>query len=97
MRSPLLRSHVTRQHRPALLAILRHRRHRSPAPQPALAATTPDPVIKQARELYGPNIAQGGLPAIRAIKRDRHVGTPRAAAIRDAITPATAPAGQEAA
>jgi hypothetical protein len=88
---------------PALVAcgcfdlLLRHRRHRTPTAQHAPAATTPDPVIDQARELYGPALAHGRIPAIRAIKRDLHVGTPRATAIRDAITPATAPSGQQAA
>ena len=90
---------------PALIAcgcfdlLLRHRRHRAPAPQtaPAAPAPAPDPVIDRARELYAPALAQGRIPAIRAIKRDLHVGTPRATVIRDAITPAPACPGQEAA
>jgi Protein of unknown function (DUF2637) len=90
---------------PALVAcgcfdlLLRHRRHRSPATQPApvAAAAVPDPAIDRARELYGSDLAQGRIPAIRAIKRDLHVGTPRATAIRDAITPAPAHCAQEAA
>ena len=88
---------------PALVAcgcfdlLLRHRRHRSPTARPAPAAITPDPVIDQARELYGPALAHGRVPAIRAIKRDLHVGTPRATAIRDAITPTATSSGQEAA
>lgn len=89
---------------PALVAcgcfdlLLRHRRHISPTTR-AQAATTaaPDPVMDRARELYAPALAQGRIPAIRAIKRDLHVGTPRATAIRDAITPPPAPAAQEAA
>lgn len=91
---------------PALVAIgcfdllLRHRRHRTPAPAPAAVTTLsgqPDPAIARARELYGPALANGQVPAIRAIKRDLHVGTPRATAIRDALTPAPPLTTQEAA
>ncbi len=90
---------------PALVAcgcfdlLLRHRRHRSPTTRPAQAGTTiaADPAIDHARELYGPALAQGRIPAIRAIKRDLHVGTPRATAIRDALTPPSAQPAQEAA
>lgn len=90
---------------PALVAcgcfdlLLRHRRHRSPATQPAQTApaTAPDPVIDRARELYGPGLAHGRVPAIRAIKRDLHVGTPRATAIRDALTPPPPHTAKEAA
>lgn len=90
---------------PALVAtgcfdlLLRHRRHRSRAAQLAAVTATelPDPAIEQARELYGPGLAQGRIPAIRAIKRDLHVGTPRAVTIRDAITPQATRPGQEAA
>jgi len=90
---------------PALVAcdcfdlLLRHRRHRSPTTQPAQPATdaAPDPAIDRARELYAPGLAQGRIPAIRAIKRDLHVGTPRATAIRDAITPVPTHSAQEAA
>ena len=91
---------------PALVAcgcfdlLLRHRRHRTPATAPAAVVVTseqPDPAIERARELYDPGLAHGRVPAIRAIKRDLHVGTPRATAIRKAITPTPSLSGQEAA
>ncbi len=91
---------------PALVAcgcfdlLLRHRRHRSPTSHraaPPATSSVPDPVIDRARELYAPGLAQGRVPAIRAIKRDLHVGTPRATAIRDAITPMPERSRQEAA
>jgi Protein of unknown function (DUF2637) len=79
---------------PALVAcgcfdlLLRHRRHRVGGAEPLTTADqqSGDPAIDRARELYAPALAQGRAPAIRAIKRDLHVGTPRATAIRDAIT-----------
>jgi hypothetical protein len=81
---------------PALVAcgcfdlLLRHRRHRVElAPLLMTGGEQPDdPVIDRARELYARDLAQGHAPAIRAIKRDLHVGTPRATAIRNAITAA---------
>lgn len=88
---------------PALVAIscfdllLRHRRHRTPAPAAATTISQPDPAIARARELYGPDLANGRIPAIRAIKRDLHVGTPRATTIRNALTPASPLPRQEAA
>jgi hypothetical protein len=88
---------------PALVAcgcfdlLLRHRRHRIGSASPLAVADQQagDPAIDRARELYAPALAKGHTPAIRAIKRDLHVGTPRATAIRDAI--AATLSGQEAA
>lgn len=79
---------------PALVAcgcfdlLLRHRRHRVGVARPLAAAEQQpsDPAVDRARELYARALAEGRAPAIRAIKRDLHVGTPRATAIRDAIT-----------
>jgi hypothetical protein len=90
---------------PALVAcgcfdlLLRHRRHRTLTARPLpMAHSQPgDQAVELARELYGPGLAKGQVPAIRAIKRDLHVGTPRATAIRDAITSAPACQAQEAA
>jgi hypothetical protein len=89
---------------PALIAcgcfdlLLRHRRHSAPATPTLASASEPaDPAIERARELYGPGLAKGQVPAIRSIKRDLHVGTPRAVTIRDAIIPAPPRSRQEAA
>jgi hypothetical protein len=79
---------------PALVAcgcfdlLLRHRRHRVEVDRPLTTdgERPDDPAIDRARELYARDLAQGQAPAIRAIKRDLHVGTPRATAIRNAIS-----------
>jgi hypothetical protein len=58
------------------------------APTVPAAAGAGDPALGEARELYGPGLAAGHVPSVRAIKRDLHVGNRRAAAIRDALAPA---------
>lgn len=50
--------------------------------------TSTDPALAEARRLYASILAAGRSPAIRDIKRDLHVGSGRASAIRSALSPA---------
>ncbi|HEY1619758.1 MAG TPA: DUF2637 domain-containing protein [Streptosporangiaceae bacterium] len=82
---------------PALVAcgcfelLLRHRRHNPARPaarpvvQPTPADREDDPAVSHARALYKDELAGGRVPAIRAIKRDLHVGTTRATTIQSAL------------
>jgi Protein of unknown function (DUF2637) len=55
-----------------------------------------DPALGEARRIYAGVLAAGRSPSVRDIKRDLHVGSGRASAIRSALSPAV-PALPEAA
>jgi uncharacterized protein DUF2637 len=83
---------------PALVAcgcfelLIRQRKASLPrrAEQHAIPAedTGADPRVSEARRIYAGVLAAGRSPSIRDIKRDLHVGSGRASAIRSALSPA---------
>jgi Protein of unknown function (DUF2637) len=77
-----------------LLVLLRtlHRLVKTVAPTVAHSTDTvpalpagPDPLVENARETFRDVLATGTVPSVRAIRRELHLGHPKAVAVRTAL------------